>query len=266
MKTKTCFIIFAHSLLHSVGDIDDIINNISYFHNNCDFMVNHPTLNHPKIRTRHMPGILDQSNFIFGALIELFNSLTIDEIESYDHFCLVSGNQFFINDIVFEKGVNYAQFSTTENFDDDYVGKHMDKTIFGFPIRQPYLFGKTWDDGELYKELGIDQPMISNWECVTFTKEVMKLCKENLGTALRIYPNRDLMNVYVPYMILLSKQQWEFIPHFGTYDPSNPQPKNHIITIEQIDNKRNDGYFSVKRVNYSKNCHIKNYIRENLMK
>ena len=106
MKTKTCFIIFAHSLLHSVGDIDDIINNISYFHDNCDFMVNHPTLNHPKIRTRHMPGILDRSNFIFGALIELFNSLTIDEIESYDHFCLVSGNQFFINDIVFEKGVN----------------------------------------------------------------------------------------------------------------------------------------------------------------
>jgi hypothetical protein len=74
------------------------------------------------------------------------------------------------------------------------------------------------------------------------------------------------MNVYVPYMILLSKQQWEFIPHFGTYDPSNPQPKNHILTIDQVINKRKDGYFSVKRVNYNKNCPIKKYIRENLMK
>ena len=105
--------------------------------------------------------------------------------------------------------------------------------------------------------------MISNWECITFTKEVMLLCKKNLQIALRVYPNRDLMNVYIPYMILLSKQQWEFIPHFGTYDPSNPQPKNHIITIPQVINKKNEGYFSIKRVNYNKNCEIKKYIREN---
>lgn len=265
MKSKTAFIIFAHSIVHTAEDVDDMISNISHFHDNCDFIVNHPTLDHPKVKLRHMPGPLNYSNFIFGVLIELFNSLTIEEINQYEHFCLVSANQYFISDINFEIGVNYAQFNTTENFDDDYTGKDMSKTIIGFPIKQPYLFGKTWDDEGLYKELGIDLPMISNWECMTFTKEVMKLCKEKLDIALKIYPNRDLMNVYIPYMILLSKQQWEFIPHFGTYDPSNPQPKNHILSIEQVINKKEAGYFSVKRVNYSKNCPIKHYIRENLM-
>jgi hypothetical protein len=266
MKSKIGFIIFAHSFAQSNEDIDDMINNISHFHDNCEFFVNHPTLNHPKIRTRHTPGVLNHSNFIFGALIELFNSLTVDEINEYEHFCLVSANQYFIDDIKFEKGINYAQFNTTENFDDDYTGKDMDKTIVGFPIKQPYLNGGTWDDGGLYKELGIELPMISNWECVTFTKEVMLLCKEKIDIALKIYPNRDLMNVYVPYMILLSQQPWEFAPHFGTYDPSNPQPKNYLITIEQVLDKKNNGYFSIKRVNYSRNCPIKNYIRENLIK
>lgn len=266
MKNKTAFIIFAHSTLHTIEDVDDMINNISQFHDNCEFMINHPTLNHPKIRMRHMPGVLNQSNFIFGALESLIKDLTIDEINEYEHFCLVSANQYFINDINFEKGVNYAQFNTTENFDKDYIGKNMSKEIIGFPIRQPYLFGKTWDDEFLYKELGIELPMISNWECISFTKEVMNLSKKNLLTALRIYPNRDLMNVYIPYMILLSKQKWEFIPHFGTYDPSNPEPKNFIITIQQIINKRNEGYFSVKRVNYNKNCPIKNYIKQNFYK
>ena len=93
----------------------------------------------------------------------------------------------------------------------------------------------------------------------------MKLCKENINIALKIYPNRDLMNVYVPYMILLSKQQWEWVPHFGTYDPSNPEPKNRIATISQVINKREEGYFSIKRVNYDKNCTIKEYIRNNFM-
>ena len=265
MKNKTCFIIFAHSFVQTNDDIDDMIQNISYFHDNCDFFINHPTLNHPKIKTRHMPGLLDHSNFIFGALIELFNGLTFDEINQYEHFCLVSANQYFISDINFEKGTNYTQFNTTENFDDDYIGKNMEKTIVGFPIKQPYLFGGTWDDLGLYKELGIDLPMISNWECITFTKEVMLLCKEKLEIALKIYPNRDLMNIYIPYMILLSNQEWEFIPHFGTYDPSNPQPKNHLITIQQIIDKKNEGYFSIKRVNYGRSCPFKEYIRQNLM-
>jgi hypothetical protein len=262
---KVCFIIFAHTNNQNNDDINDMISNISYFHSDCDFMINHPTLNHPKIRTRHTPGLVNHSNFIFGNLIKLFNDLTIDEIEKYDHFCLVSANQYFINNIIFEKDVNYAQFNTTENFDKDYIGKHMDKTPKGFPIKQSYLFGGTWDDEKLYEKLGIELPMISNWECVTFTNEVMKLCKSNLNTTLSVYPNRDLMNVYVPYMILLSGQRWEFIPHFGTYDPSNPEPKNYFITKEQIVKKREEGYFSIKRVNYSENCHLKNFVRENYM-
>jgi hypothetical protein len=262
---KCCFIIFAHSDAQNVDDVNDMIDNINHFHKNADFIVLHPTMKHPKTRLNVPLGLLNQSSFIFGPLTELIKDLKDDEINQFDHFCLVSANQYFINDIIFEKNINYAQFNTTENFDNDYTGKDMSKEIIGFPIKQPYLFGKTWDDNGLYKELGIELPMISNWECVTFTKEVMLLCKKNLETALKIYPNRDLMNVYIPYMILLSKQQWDFIPHFGTYDPSNPNPKNYLITIEQTINKRNENYFSIKRVNYGKNCHIKNFVRENFM-
>ena len=39
MKNKTAFIIFAHSTLHTIEDVDDMINNISQFHDNCEFMI-----------------------------------------------------------------------------------------------------------------------------------------------------------------------------------------------------------------------------------
>jgi hypothetical protein len=262
MKNKTGFIIFAHSLSQTVEDVNDIIENISYFHNNCDFFINHPNMVHPKIRMRHMPGILNHSTFIFGALIELFNSLTKEEIELYEHFCLVSANQYFINDIIFEKGVNYVQFLNTENWSETYNGKDSDKTIVGFPLRQSY--GK-WDPKDLYKEYGIDLPMSANWECLTVTKEVMLLARKHLDKCVEYYPNDDMMNIFLPYMILLSRQPWEFPPYFGTYDPSNRPNFNRVITKEQIINKRNEGYISVKRVDYSKTCQLKDFIRKNYM-
>lgn len=138
MKNKVAFIIFSHSIDHDNEDVEDMIKNISYFHNNCDFIVNHPNLTHPKIGIRHTPGVLNHSNFIFGALIDFIRNITTEEINKFEHFCLVSANQYFINDINFEKGVNYAQFYNTENWEETYKGKNSDKTIIGFPLKQPY--------------------------------------------------------------------------------------------------------------------------------
>jgi hypothetical protein len=263
MKSKTAFIIFAHSTTHTIEDVDDMITNISYFHDNCDFMINHPTLDHPKIRMRHMPGPLNKSNFIFGALIDLIKNLSKDEINSFEHFCLVSANQYFINEINFEKGVNYVQFLNTDNWDQTYNGKDSDKNIIGFPLQQPY--GR-WDPKNLYLEYNIELPMSANWECMTVTKEVMLLAKQHLDKCLEYYPNDDMINIYLPYMVILSGQQWEFPPYFGTYDPSNRPNFNWVITINQIVEKYNQGYFSVKRVNYPKGCELKEFVRQNYMK
>ena len=259
---KTCFIIFGHSTGQTIEDIDDMIKNISYFHDNCDFFVNHPTIEHPNIKTRHMPGVLNHSSFIFGALVELIKNITEEEINRFDHFCLVSANQYFINKIEFKPNTNYAQFLNTDNWDSTYNGKDSDKTVVGFPLQQPY--GR-WDIKNLYLEYGVDTPMSANWECLTFTKEVMRLAKKHLDKCLEYYPNDDMMNIFLPYMILLSKQNWEFPPYFGTYDPSNRPSFNWVITKEQIVEKRNNGYFSVKRVNYSKNCELKKFIQKNYM-
>lgn len=263
MKNKTAFIIFAHSTVHTIDDVDDIINNIKYFHNNCDFMINHPTLNHPKIRMRHMPGVLNHSNFIFGALVDLIKSIPEEEINTFEHFCLVSANQYFINEINFKKGVNYAQFLNTENWNEKYNGKDFDKTIIGFPLQQPY--GR-WDPKNLYLEYGLKSPMSANWECLTVTKEVLLLAKQHIDKCLEYYPNEDMMNIFLPYMILLSNQTWEFPSYFGTYDPSNKPHFNSIITINQIIQKYNEGYSSIKRVNYNKNCELKQFIKKNYMK
>ena len=262
MKGKTGFVIFAHSLSHTNEDVDDMINNISYFHDNCDFFVNHPTMVHPKIRMRHMPGALNHSNFIFGGIIELIKNISEEEINTFEHFCLVSANQYFINDIDFKKGVNYAQFLNTDNWNDTYNGKDSDKTIVGFPLQQPY--GR-WDPKDLYKEYGIELPMSANWECLTFTKEVMLLAKKHLDKCIEYYPIDDMINIFLPYMILLSKQEWEFPAYFGTYDPSNKPNFNWVITEQQIIEKRLKNYYSVKRVNYGKNCQLKEFIRKNYM-
>ena len=59
-----CFIIFAHNDLQTNEDVQDLIDNISHFHKDCDFIVNHPTLTHPKVRVRHRLGSVDNSMFI----------------------------------------------------------------------------------------------------------------------------------------------------------------------------------------------------------
>lgn len=261
--SRVCFIIFAHSLDHDIHDLQDMIDNIKYFHDDCDFIVNHPTIEHPKVRVRHMPGTLNYSNFIFGAYEKILKDLTVDEIKSFDHFCLVSANQYFINKIVFEKGVNYVQFYNTENWDDLYTGKDMDKTIVGFPLQQPY--GR-WDPKNLYKDYGIETPMPSNWECLTLTQQSMLLAKQNIDSCVERYYNQDMISIFPGYMALMSGQPWEFPPHFGTYDPSNRTLKNPVLFTEQVKEKRDIGYFSVKRVNYKKNCPVKQFIRETYMK
>jgi hypothetical protein len=259
---RCCFIIFAHNDLQTNEDVEDLINNISFFHNDCDFIVNHPTLTHPKVRVRHRLGPVDHSSFIFGAFIDVLQSLSGEEINSFDHFCLVSANQYFINKIEFKKDTNYVQFINTEKWDDEYNGKDFNKEIIGNPIIQPW---GNWDPLNLYKKFNIDKPMASNWECLTLTNKALKLAKENVNICTEVYPNQDRISTFVGYMALLSGQNWEFPPHFGTYDPSNPQPKNWILTEEQVIQKYLEGYFSVKRTNYPRSCHIKNFIRNNLM-
>ena len=95
--TRCCFVIFAHSTDHDVDDLEDMIENIQYFHDDCDFIVNHPNIVHPKVRVHHMPGTLNQSDFIFGAYNKILKQLSVEEIESFDHFCLVSANQYFVD-------------------------------------------------------------------------------------------------------------------------------------------------------------------------
>jgi hypothetical protein len=66
-------------------------------------------------------------------------------------------------------------------------------------------------------------------------------------------------------MALKTGQPWMFPPFFGTFDPFN-RINNHnlIITIEQVEQKLKEGYCSIKRVNYKKNCPIKTYIRSTI--
>jgi hypothetical protein len=258
---KCCFIIFAHSNLHDIDDINDIIDNINHFHKNADFMILHPTMNHEKIRLNSPLGALNQSSFIFGPLSNLIKDLSDNEINQFDHFCLVSANQYFINDIVFEKNVNYVQYVHTEDWSNNYNGKNTNKTIIGFPLQQPY--GR-WDIKDLYKEYGIEIPMSANWECMAITKETMILAKKHIDKCLEYYPNEDMINLFLPYMAIISNQEWEFPPYFGTYDPSNRPHYNQLITREQIIEKHKEGYFSIKRVNYKKDCELKNFIKKHL--
>ena len=263
MSNRCCFVIFGHSTDHTVDDLEDMMSNINHFHDDCDFFINHPTIKHEKVRTDHMPGPLNHSSFIFGAFEKIVKELSIEEINSFDHFCLVSANQYFIDKIHFEKGTNYVQFYNTENWDDVYSGKDMDRTIIGFPLQQPY--GR-WDPKDLYLKYDIETPMPSNWECLTLTSEAMLLAKENIDSCVETYYNQDMISIFPGYMALMSGQPWEFPAHFGTYDPSNRALKNPMLFPQQVAEKRSNGYFSVKRVNYKKDCPVKQYIRETYMK
>jgi hypothetical protein len=258
-----CFVIFAHNDLQTNEDVQDLIDNIKFFHPDSDFIVNHPTLDHPKVSVRHRLGPLDRSSFIFGALEAVIRKLTDEEIRKFDHFVLVSANQYFINKIDIEKGVNYIQFLNTEDWENDYTGKDFCTKIVGFPLQQKC--GK-WDNKDLYKKFDIEIPMPSNWECQILTTEAMLLAKQHIDVCTDLYINEDAINFFTGYMALLTGQEWRFPAHFGTYDPSNPYPKNWILTQDQVTQKWQDGYFSVKRVNYSKNCPIKEFIRSFLMR
>ena len=102
--------------------------------------------------------------------------------------------------------------------------------------------------------------------CLTLTKEAMLLAKENVDCCVETYYNQDMISIFPGYMALMSGQTWEFPSHFGTYDPSNRTLKNKILFPGQVIEKRDAGYFSVKRVNYSKHCPVKQFIRETYMK
>ena len=257
-----CFIIFAHNYEQNNEDVQDMIDNINFYHKNCDIVVNHPTLTHSKVSVRHRLGPVDHSTFMFGAFSEVFKSFEDSYVKQFDHFCLVSANQYFINNISFDKGVNYLQFLNHERWEDVYSGKDFDRTIVGNPIIQPW---GNWDELNSYLEYGIQKPMAANWECATFTQETIFLVRKHIDRCLELFPNKDRINTFPGYMALLSGQEWRFPPHFGTYDASNPNPKNWIITIDQLSQKYSDGYFSIKRVNYSKFCPIKEFIRNNIM-
>lgn len=263
VQLKTAFIIFAHCNLQTKEDIDDLIDNIKRFHKNCDFLVNHPTIEHEKIFTSHNLGELNNSSFLFGAFIEILNKLSYKEIEKFDNFYIVSSNQYFINDIVLEKDINYFQFYNTPDWYNSYVGKDSDRTVVGNPLIQPY---GVWDPERLCDDLNINTPMASNWEGGVLTKESMKLCKDNIQKSIDKYPNQDLISLFPGYMALLSVQEWKFPQIFCTFDPTNKPEYNNIITIEQLERKRNEGYFSIKRVNYDRNCPIKSYIRDTYYK
>ena len=94
----------------------------------------------------------------------------------------------------------------------------------------------------------------------------MLLAKENVDSCAETYYNQDMISIFPGYMALMSKQPWEFPAHFGTYDPSNRALRNQLLFPEQVVEKRNDGYFSMKRVAYKRFCPVKKFIREHFMR
>jgi len=114
----------------------------------------------------------------------------------------------------------------------------------------------------MHKELNIKNPMASNWECGVLTKEAMIECKKNMHICNKYYPNFDAMSMYPGFMALKTEQKWKFPSVFLTWDPTCYE-RNHIVTLEQLKQKKSEGYYSIKRVNYSKNCNIKDFIRKN---
>lgn len=259
---KTYFIIFAHCNQQTLEDIDDMIDNISRFSINYDFGINHPRINHCKVITKHNVGPVDSSNFIFGAFVDIINKLSEEIISDFDHFCLVSANQYFINPLILEQNINYVQFFNTPNWGGTYIGKDTSPIYEYNPLIQHY---GVWDDRMLCNELNIPTPMASNWEGACLTKEAIMLCKENINKAIDKYPNCDLMSVFPGYMALKTNQKWNFPSFFGTFDPSSNN-KSHLITIDQLEIKHKEKYSSIKRVEYGKGCAIKKYIRENYYK
>jgi len=251
-------LIFGDARNQDFDDLEDLCQNIKRFDNNCEIVINHPTSNHPNVKIRHIVQPVNISPFIFGVFEEFLNYLQDNPIE-FEHVCLFSANQYMINSFAPEKGINYVQFYNCPDWDFKYTGKDFSNTTIGNPLIQYNTFN--WDSGGMNYALEIPDAMVSNWECAFLTKESIKLSQDFIKDCKNIYPNRDCIQLFPGYMALKTGQPWMFPPFFGTFDPSNRENgHNHIITKEQINQKLAQGYASVKRVNYKKDCPLKAHI------
>lgn len=258
--TKTLYLVFGDLRNQDDDDLADLYQNITHFDDNCEIIINHPCSNFHRSLMSHIVQPVNTSPFIFGVFTEFLDFLKEHPIE-FDHLCLYSANQYMINSFHPVKGVNYFQFYNTPNWDFDYTGKDFSNITIGNPLIQYGTFN--WDQSNMNEQLSVPSAMVSNWEFAHLTRETVDLCLEYIDQCKTIYPNRDCIQLFPGYMALKSEQPWSFPPFFGTFDPSN-RINNHnlIITEDQIVQKYKEGYCSVKRVNYKKNCPLKQFIRE----
>ena len=259
MLNKVLYLVFGDVRNQNDEDLEDICQNIKHFDSNAQIIINHPKSSHPNSLLKHEVGVVDHSYFIFGVFIEFLNYIKDKKLD-FDHVCLFSANQYMINSFYPIKGINYLQFYTTDDWDFKYTGKDYSNLTYGTPLMQyKYI---DWEPERLDLLLGVEYAMVSNWESAYITKETIKLCIENLDTCLSVYPNKDRIQTYPGYMALKTGQPWLYPPFFGTFDPSNRiNGHNRIITQQQVIQKYNEGYCSVKRAGYTKNCLIKEFIR-----
>ena len=259
-KTKTLYLIFGDARNQDHDDLQDMCENINYFDKNCEIIINHPYVDHPNVKLKHVVQPVNQSRFIFGVFVDLLYFLRSNPID-FDHLCLFSANQYLINSFYPEKNVNYLQFYNCPNWDFTYTGKDFTNITIGNPLIQYETHN--WDEKGMNLFLEVENAMVSNWEYAFLTDEAVRLCQMYLDNAFNIYPNRDLIQLFPGYMALKTGQPWMFPPFFGTFDPSNRiNNHNSIITESQIDQKLMENYCSVKRVGYKKDCHLKQYIKE----
>lgn len=260
LKNKTLYLVFGDSRNQDSDDLEDICQNINYFDHNCEIIINHPSADHPNVKLKHVVQPVNHSVFIFGVFIDLLHYLKNNPIK-FDHLCLFSANQYLINNFFPEKNINYLQFYNCPDWDFKYTGKDFTNVTIGNPLIQYDTFN--WDEKGMNSLMGVENAMVSNWEFAFLTDRTIDFCQEYLNQALSIYPNRDLIQIFPGYMALKTGQPWMFPPFFGTFDPSNRiNNHNYLITEEQITQKRLKGYSSIKRVNYKKNCPIKQFIKE----
>lgn len=263
LKPRTLYLIFGDARNQNYDDLEDLCQNIHHFDKHCDIIINHPSVNHPNVKLRHIVQPVNVSPFIFGVFTEFLKYIKENPM-NFDHVCLFSANQYMINDFVPEMGVNYLQFYNCPNWDFKYTGKDFSNITIGNPLIQYDTFN--WDQKGMNEILEIPNAMISNWEAAYLTKETIELCQRHLKDCENIYPNRDCIQLFPGYMALKTGQPWMFTPFFGTFDPSNKKNNhNHIITKEQINEKHQEGYAFVKRVGYNKDCQLKEFIRRTIV-
>ena len=263
LKSKVLYLIFGDSRNQDNDDLEDLCQNIKKFDEDCDIIINHPTATHPLVKLNHTVHPVNTSTFIFGVFIEFLKYLKYNTTE-FDHVCLFSANQYMINSFHPEIGVNYLQFYNHPYWDYIYNGKDFSNLTIGNPLIQYESFN--WDEKNMHEILDVPFAMVSNWEFAFLTKEAIELCQKYLIDCEKIYPNRDCIQLFPGYMALKTGQPWMFPPFFGTFDPSNRvNGHNQIITKEQIDQKFKEGYSSIKRVNYKKDCPLKEYIRRTII-